>query len=371
MSDPRAVGAVSLALMLAACGGSDDPDAQSASTTTVAQVTTSTTTATSAPSTSTTTRPSTTTTTATTTTTERRSTSTSAKIENPGPMIPAEGPTLDDGRPATFLAVTAESTTAVEVDTVTGSIVREIGSTGNEGSGSALEGNVVVDAWWDPASGHTIISTCCEPAAGDLTFLEAGEGYRYPTAGDSSGFGWDASVSPDGSFYLLTGYYVRVQDAADPSEYVDLLEAFDGTGRHPAWLRDRRGVAVAHPWDFEGGTELGWVEVIELDEANRVISSIRHEVPEGVADLEVRADGRLVVLLGTGQGYAAEGNRVVVMDPDTGDRLTEFDLGAESYGLSYDNTGTYLLYVTTAGEIRWQGAGRSGELADGFISADW
>lgn len=368
MARPRIVVAVSFALILAACGGSGDPGAQPASTTTAPEATS--TTAGSTTSTTTTTRPSTTTTTATTTT-ERRSTSTLTDVENPGPMTPAEGPTLDDGRPATFLAVTAESTTAVEVDTTTGSIVREIGATGNDGSGSALEGNVVVDAWWDPASGNTIISTCCEPAAGDLTFLEAGQSYRYPTAGDSSGFGWDASVSPDGSLYLLTGYYVRIQEAADPSEYVDLFESFDGTGRHPAWLRDRRGVAVAHPWDFEGGTERGWVEVIELDEANRVISSIRHEVPEGVADLEVRADGRLVVLLGTGQGYAAEGDRAVVMDPDTGDRLTEFDLGAESYGLSYDNTGTYLLYVTTAGEIRWQGAGRSGELADGFISADW
>lgn len=353
-----------LLLATAGCGGSDDP--QDAATATSVSTSTAPRSSTASSTTTTTTEATT-----TTTTTEPTTTTTASSAENPGPLDPVLGPTLDDGRPAGFLAVTADTKTAVEVDTASGDIERAIGTTGNEGTGTALEGNVIVDAWWDPASGRTIISTCCEPAAGDLTFLETDESYRYPTAGDRSGYGWDVSVSPDGSRYLITGYYVRVQDAEDPSDYVDLFEAADGTGRHPAWLRDRRGIAIAHPWDFEGGTERGWVDVVELDDQNRVISTVRHDIPEGVADLEVRADGMLLVLLGTGQGYAAEGNRVAVLDPDTGDRLTEFDLGAESYGLSYDNTGTYLLYVTTSGDVRWQGAGRSGTLGEGFIAADW
>jgi hypothetical protein len=253
---------------------------------------------------------------------------------------------------------------AVEVDTETGDIIREIGSTGNPGTGSALDGNVIVDAWWDPAGGRSVVSTCCEPAAGDLTFLDKGADYpARPTTGQTTS-GWDVSISPDGRIFLITGYSVVITTADEP-----LADSFDGAGRRPAWLRDRRGVAIAHPWDSSVST--AWIDVIGLDEDDRVISTVRHEIDEGIADLEVRADGKLVVLVGGSAAYADEGSRAILLDPDTGELLTEFGLEPGSYSLSYDNTGIYLLYVTGTGEGRWQGGGRSGSLGTGFISADW
>ncbi len=260
---------------------------------------------------------------------------------------------------------------AVEVDTENGEIIREIGTTGNPGTGSALDGNVIVDVWWDPAGGLSVVSTCCEPAAGDLTFLDNGADYPARPNPEQTTAGWDVSISPDGRIFLITGYSVVITTAGDSTDEGLLADSFDGAGRRPAWLRDRRGIAVAHPWDSSTTPESAWIDVIGLDEDNQVISTVRHEIDEGIADLEVRADGTLVVLVGGSAAYADDGSRAILLDPDTGELITEFGLEPGSYSLSYDNTGIYLLYVTGTGEVRWQGGGRSGSLGTGFISADW
>ena len=73
------------------------------------------------------------------------------------------------------MAVTADYE-AVEVDTATGAIVHRFGQRADAASlasGDEIAPNVV-DGIWRSASGEAVlISECCEPAGGRITFLSA------------------------------------------------------------------------------------------------------------------------------------------------------------------------------------------------------
>ena len=294
------------------------------------------------------------------------STTAGAAGENPGPPDAAPGPRLADGRPATFVGVTVDDV-AVEVDTATGEIVREIASTGNEGGGAATTGNVVVEIWWDPASRRAIVSECCEPAAGRMIPMTVGDPYSTDGPGLDA---WDAAIDPSGTEVLVTGYVSALSPVADVDPVTIGEMDLDGTGRRPAWLRDRRGVVLARNEEFDGELRVGSLEIVELDAANEVIIRRRHELGMSVADVDVRADGLLVVLLSALPG-ANFGDTALVVDPDDGSIVTEFGLAAGSASMGYDTTGTFLLFVDGDGTVRWQGRGGSGTLATGFLSADW
>lgn len=54
-----------------------------------------------------------------------------------------------------------------------------------------------------------------------------------------------------------------------------------------------------------------------------------------------------------------------------GEVVAEFPVEPGSRIGTYDPSGTFLIYVTGAHEARWQGAGQSGSLGQGYFFAAW
>jgi len=295
-----------------------------------------------------------------------------ASSANPGPITPVTGPVSEARVPLSFVAVTTDFV-AVEIDTGSGAEVRTIESLGDGSDGSD---NVIEAVWWDPAEGNVIVSAAPEPAGGALILLEANQ--TFERSGQMWSDGWDAAVSPDGRLALTIGYQAQLKELkpragdglADP---IEIAAIEDGLSFTPAWLRDRRGVAFSRM----ASDDDGWpsiVELVELDAENQVIARKTHAMTSPLADLEVRADGKLIVLVADAadrsiSGWA--GSQALVIDPDSGELITEFALEPGSHSLSYDNTGTYLLYVDGDGAVRWQGAGERELIGGSYLWADW
>jgi hypothetical protein len=310
------------------------------------------------------------------TTSEDPASDTSGDDEGPGtaaalgePFVPRPGPTTDEGMPSTVIAVTDDTYELVELDAVDGRVVRTLGSTGAVDDES---GNFIDGARWHPATGVVVVSDGPEPAAGNLTLVKPGEDYDGQGGPQSWGPGWDMAISPDGRFALTTGYGADVAMLAGGdggrNVVVDLVDSPDEAFRyHPAWLRDRIGVAMVR--EVDGVRNL--IDVIELGGDGRVASTVTYQMDRPIADLEVRSDGGLVVLYDDGRNPFGGGTRAVVVDPDSGEIKAEFDLEEGSHSLAYDATGRLLLYVDGESTVRWQGVGDSGVLAEGYIHADW
>ncbi len=284
------------------------------------------------------------------------------------PFVPRPGPTTDEGMPSTVIAVTDDTYELVELDAVDGRVVRTLGSTGDVDDES---GNFIDGAWWHPATGVIIVSDGPEPAAGNLNLVEPGEDYERRGGPDGWGMGWDVAISPDGRFALVTGYGSDVSVLAEGtngrSVVIQLSDSPEDLRYHPAWLRDRIGVAMVR--EVDGVRNL--IDVIELGNDGQVVSTVTYQMDRPIADLEVRSDGGLVVLYDDGRNPFGGGTRAVVVDPDSGEIKAEFDLEEGSHSLAYDATGRLLLYVDGEGTVRWQGVGDSGVLAEGYIHADW
>lgn len=284
------------------------------------------------------------------------------------PFAPQPGPMNNAGIPSTLVAVTRDTHELVEIDAVDGGLVRSLGSIGAD-----LEdtGNVIDSAWWHPATGVIVVSDGPEPAAGNLQLVAPGERFVGQGGAEGWGPGWDVAISPDGRFALTTGYGADVSVLADSTNgrdrVVDLLDGSDQDLRyHPAWLRDRAGVVMVR----EAGGARSIVEVIELGDDAQPLETISHELGREIADLEVRGDGKLVVLYDDGRNQSM-GSRAVVVNPDSGEVEAEFDLEEGSHSLAYDATGTFLLYVDGAGTVRWRGGGSAGVVAEDYVHADW
>ena len=91
---------------------------------------------------------------------------TEAPDSGPAPIAIAR---LDNGLPATFVAVT-KGWEAVEVDTATGNIIRSFGATQrpDESDDEAAVTSAIQQVWRTSDQQTFILSTCCEPAAGEL-----------------------------------------------------------------------------------------------------------------------------------------------------------------------------------------------------------
>ena len=111
------------------------------------------------------------------------------------------------------------------------------------------------------------------------------------------------------------------------------------------------------------------VEVIDLNSDRQPISRRAFELVGPAISVDVNADGNLVVVATTfGSDPAASGE---VYDINTGELLAEFPLEDGATSIDYDTTGRFLAYVDGEGTARWQGAGQSGVLGEGFRTIHW
>ncbi len=344
-------------MLLAACGGDASPTSTTASTATSAPEQTSTTvTTTAAP-----------TTTAPPTTTEAPDSSTAT-------TVPAT-PTIDDGRPATFVAIT-DDYFAVEVDTLTGEILHVFGQTGTAEQMAAAEEmppNVLVGAWRNRDGSVVGLSDCCEPAAGRLFYVEAGGdlGDDPYTESQPWNTGWTISPSPADERFASVGYSLEVHDPGARSTdgagvWIDEPSLGFPNGA-AAWTRD--GSQLYWTTQLKEVTALA-THVLAEDEPSHVTVLPWVGVHQFLDGIGTQASGNLVGFLHTyGDTEVAETEGVVFST--VGEVLANFPVETGSLWGGYDPTGKFLIYVDGENTVRWQGAGQAGSLGDGFIFASW
>jgi hypothetical protein len=362
----RAITTAALAALIAACGG------VAADTTTTQGSAASSTAGSAATSTPdpTTVEPAVSTTTAEVTSTSMISTSSSLGTT-------AGSGTLDDGRPATFVAVT-DDYEAVEVDTITGDVLRSFGQTGTSADFSSegeLGPNALDAVWRSSDRSVTFISDCCEPAAGIIYLLTADDQIRAGSQEDLDFvFGWSLSPAPIGGNFVTLNEAISVMDP-------DRLDS----PIHWTWIFDTFGTwAAGTPTWNPAGDAVTWLGVDDAGVTYVHSVSLVSEEPEELATaldwvgagrqvdgLTTRADGNLVAFLSTvGESGTIDVTEGVVIDPG-GALLARFPVEVGSMLGGYDLSGQYLIYVDGQSTVRWQGAGQSGSLGDGYIFASW
>ncbi len=354
---------VAIALALPACGGDAAPETSTPTTAaasgsvTTAEAPASTTTIADTTSLPATTSSSTTTTTTTTTT-----------------AAPVPGAKLDDGRPATFLAIT-DDYVAVKVDTLTGDIVHVFGQTGTAAEVAAAEEmppNVLVGIWRLLDGSVVGISDCCEPAAGNIFYVDAGDELVNPYYSDWRTHGWTLSPSPTQNMFANLGFAMLVEDptvTADtgPGVWIDEASlgfpmgaaAWDRDGSQLWWTTKIEKVAALATLDLAEGapthvTVLPWVMV------NQDIDGIGSQ-----------ASGNLVGFIHTRNDEWQITETTGVVFSTVGEVLANFPVETGSTFGGYDPTGKFLIYVDGDGLVRWQGGGGAGVLADGYVFASW
>ena len=328
-----------LALVVGACGSDDG-----AGTTPTTEATTTTSLAT------TTTQPATTTTTpATTTTTEA-----------------ADPNVLPDDAPATWVGVTTDYE-AVEVDTLTGEVIRSLGqvSTAEDVENAECSACVnAIDMVWRTFDGsHTIISECCEPAAGQIHVVDDSE---LPLAIDSDEapvFFWTASPAPDAPLIAFLGYGVAVAPAEDPAspiaaaelEHFPVSNAVWVPGEELVrWLEDAAGTLQLRTFDVSAGTS----DAVEVPGVES----------QGIVGLAIRASGEMLAMHSPADTDGA--TAALVLSPE-GEVIAEFDIEAGARPGGYDPSGTVLIYTDGDNVVRWLSEDGAGVLADGYHFASW
>lgn len=267
-------------------------------------------------------------------------------------------PTLADGRPATFVGVTADYE-AVEVDTATGRVLRSFGQAATAAEVASAECAACVNAidgvWRTVDGAFVYVSECCEPAGGQIHVLTAGQTIDDPHPVLA---GWSVAPSPGTQAVLVVGYTITLYGPGDlPIRQVSSDDGSMGqssAGWHPgasavAWIDQRAGwsliavdpaatepveTEVALPWAMEG---------------------------EWLTDVTVDAEGRYLTLLADeAVVFTGDGTVVERFPVEPGSRLGGFD-----------RTGRFLLSVDGESAVRWRGPDGSGVLAEGFLAASW
>lgn len=282
--------------------------------------------------------------------------------------ITSPTPTLADGRPTTFLAVTVDYV-AVEVDTLTGEIVRVFGQVANAEEVANAECAAcvnVIDAVWRTNGGERVyISECCEPAAGSITVLT---GDQVVTSGSQAHFfAWSVVPSPVENLIIAVGYDTTISDA-DGKPLVELFQNDGGGVPGMAWANDGGTVYwLDIPWQHTPTPGVATLTGFEVADGSTETFPLDWLEPDTVLEgLAGQASGNLV-----GFRTEADGSTEGVVISPTGDLVGTFGVENGSFLGGYDPSGRFLIYVDGNGVARWQGLGKSGTLGDGFLMASW
>jgi hypothetical protein len=284
---------------------------------------------------------------------------------------PGGTPTLEDGRPVTFLAVTNDYE-AVEVDTATGEILRSFGqrATAADLDTGEFPPNVV-DALWRTTSGAMIlVSECCEPAGGRINYLGR-SGRLSDDHGEPNVAAWAVVPSPVSDAVILVGYATAIT-TPDPTAASDQLVFLENDGSGVGaigWSADGR---LVYWYDAFTGELVTWDPTASVGDVGRTPVDW---VGDGqrLAGLEQRMDGALVsFLLTAGDDYFdIVATEMVVYRANDAEIIDRFGLDPGSVFGGFDPTGTHFVYTTRSGQVMWKGPEGLTPLADGFLFAGW
>lgn len=293
---------------------------------------------------------------------------------------PVAIPRLESGLPATFVAVT-EEWKAVEVDTATGTIVNSIGvgESPVESEDDGMVSSAIQQVWRTADQDWFIISQCCEPAAGMIYYLKPGEVLTPDNQFDTPhSFAWTVAPSPFDGRVIRSGYYMEIAPIEEEPSVSVPLDQPDGPGFAtgvPAWdLTGRQISWVSNNWTAEGGATLVHLDLDDSTGAAREVDIPWIESGQWIDGIGTQASGNLVAFVHTDDPdpessdiVATEG---VVFDQD-GALVATFDVETGSAWGGYEPSGRMLIYTDADNNVRWQGLGQSGILAEGFIHASW
>ncbi|MEX1005877.1 MAG: hypothetical protein WD156_10990 [Acidimicrobiia bacterium] len=327
-----------LALVVGACGSGDGSDT---TTTTAASTTTSL-----AP----------TTTVSTTTTTAPTTTTTEAQAP--------DSSTLPDEAPVTWVGVTTDYE-AVEVDTATGEVIRSLGQVATAEDVEDAECSACVNyvdlVWRTFDESHTIISECCEPAAGQIHVLEDSELPLLFDSEDTPVSFWTASPAPDAPLIAFLGYGVAVAEADDPGTPIASSELDYFPVSNAVWVPGEDAVRWLE--DASGTLQLRTFDVATATSTAVEVSGVQVQNSMGLA---VRSSGDMVATFSQPESEMT----AFVLSPD-GEVVEEFDLESGARPGGYDSSGTLLIYTDGDGVVRWLSEVGSGVLAEGYYFASW
>lgn len=289
-------------------------------------------------------------------------------------LAPLEIERLDSGLPATFVAVT-EEWEAVEVDTATGDIIRSIGrlEAASESDQEAGLFNAIQSVWRTSDGASYTVSTCCEPAAGAIYFVPPDGTLNASTVGELPLLaGWTAAPSPYDGRVATLGLSIDVYEDASDLQASVLPDPLAGMASGTvAWHNNGRQLS----WLASGpdGWSLSSLDLDDLESGPDIVAIDWVAEGQWLQGLGIQESGRLVGFLTT-QTDDAEAPQLVSTEGVVFDEfglIATFDVELGSFWGSYDPSGNVLIYIDGDNVVRWQGLGRSGVLADGFIHASW
>ncbi|MGH8925016.1 MAG: hypothetical protein ACRDWA_10325 [Acidimicrobiia bacterium] len=281
-------------------------------------------------------------------------------------------PPLSDGRPATFVGVT-DDYAAVEVDTLTGEIVRPIAQIATAADVANAECAAcinAVDQVWRLADGSAfLVSECCEPASGSMFWADATAEPVTPENHSHEGRGlnaWYAEPAPSGPFVATAGYFPGLISYDGSINWSPVNSELQYAASPPAWSWDLSTLFVLVKDAREAPPVLTTAELdSDLLYTTELSWWSADTYPSGLALSTVG------LLISFELSYHNTSGRVVIFRPD-GTFVRDFPIEVGSSLGGFDPTGTFLIYVDGDGTVHWHDTvDRFGSLAEEFIFASW
>jgi hypothetical protein len=280
-------------------------------------------------------------------------------------------PTLDDGRPATFLGVTTDYE-AVEVDTATGEIVRSFGRRATAGDLDSAEFPPnAIDAVWRTTSGSMIlVSECCEPAAGRINYLSR-TGILSDDHHDPAASGWAVVPSPVSDDVILVGYATAIT-TPDPTALADQLVFLENDGSGVGAIGWNADATFIHWYDAATGELVTWDPTGAVGDVRRVPITWVDE-NQVLSGMEARATGELVSFLHTlgVDFFDIVETELVVYRAEDGEAINRLPVEPGSVFGGFDPSGDHFLYTTREGLVVWVSPDGPVSLAEGYLFASW
>lgn len=265
-------------------------------------------------------------------------------------------------RPQRFVAVREDGTLVV----IDGGRTTPLAHHGDPRDESQEAPSLISAVALDRHRNQVFFEVCCEPAVGTISRTDL-ERRREEQVAE----GYHPVVSTDGRLLAFSTYTgLAVVDLATGARHdIDGGEGYTPGSARLTWSPDTATLAVEQTAWPEGRSS---ILVLERQARSLAEGRLLRPPPGDSWTLPVfRGDGRLVVAAQCCWPEPSGKARGVVVDVATGEVVGSFSYEGAVNDQNYDDSGTWLLYVTADGALRWRGGGGTGLVGGGYRNADW